>query len=151
MRITIVSVGPRRGRSKRQGEELLTEEFLARSSRFEQVDGLWVESSEAFWMSVRHASTRVPAKVFLMDSGGRMTTSVEFAGVLRTLRDHGSQQIFFGVGGPDGWDADSLSRADQVLSIGRWTLPHGLARVVVAEQIYRALTILAGHPYHCGH
>jgi 23S rRNA (pseudouridine1915-N3)-methyltransferase len=55
------------------------------------------------------------------------------------------------IGPADGWSAEARQRADLLLSLGRMTLPHQLARVVLAEQVYRAFTILAGHPYHSGH
>ena len=58
--------------------------------------------------------------------------------------------LVLGIGPADGWSA-ALKRADLSLAFGRITLPHELAAVVAAEQIYRALTILAGHPYHTGH
>lgn len=86
-----------------------------------------------------------------MDSGGRLLTSEDFAGAIGDFRDRGVQQIVVGIGGADGWTAEAKQRADLLVSMGRLTLPHGLARVVAAEQIYRAMTILAGHPYHCAH
>jgi len=55
------------------------------------------------------------------------------------------------VGPADGWSAEARNRAQLLLSLGAMTLPHELARVVLAEQVYRACTILAGHPYHSGH
>jgi 23S rRNA (pseudouridine1915-N3)-methyltransferase len=55
------------------------------------------------------------------------------------------------IGPADGWSDTARQRADLLLSLGRITLPHQLARVVLAEQVYRAFTILAGHPYHSGH
>lgn len=55
------------------------------------------------------------------------------------------------IGPADGWSPEARVRADLVVSFGPMTLPHSLARVVLAEQVYRALTILAGHPYHSGH
>ncbi len=59
--------------------------------------------------------------------------------------------LIVAVGPANGWSVQARSRANLLLSLGPMTLPHALAQVVVAEQIYRALTILAGHPYHCGH
>jgi 23S rRNA (pseudouridine1915-N3)-methyltransferase len=65
-------------------------------------------------------------------------------------RDGGKPALTVIVGGPDGLDASIRTRADLILSFGAATLPHGLVRVLVLEQIYRSLTILAGHPYHRG-
>jgi 23S rRNA (pseudouridine1915-N3)-methyltransferase len=58
------------------------------------------------------------------------------------------RELAFLIGGPDGLSRQCLSRADEALSLSALTLPHGLARVVLAEQLYRASTLLAGHPYH---
>lgn len=83
-----------------------------------------------------------------LDERGRALSSVEFANLLARLRDDGVQSAAFLLGGPDG-HADSLRKACRhTLSLGPMTLPHGLARVVLVEQIYRAITILSGHPYH---
>ncbi len=65
-------------------------------------------------------------------------------------RDGAKPALAVVVGGPDGLDASIRTRADLILSFGAATLPHGLVRVLVLEQIYRSLTILAGHPYHRG-
>ena len=67
---------------------------------------------------------------------------------MASVRDDGRAALVFLIGGPDGHGDEVLRSADLSLSLGRMTLPHGLARVVLAEQIYRAVTILAGHPYH---
>ncbi len=67
------------------------------------------------------------------------------------LRDNGTQTLVLAIGPADGWSDGARARASLLLSFGAITLPHELARAVLAEQIYRALTILAGHPYHCGH
>ena len=151
MKISLVSVGARRNRTKRAVEDALADEYLKRASHFLQVTGTWVDSSESFWSLVDMASSRTRPRVILMDQGGRLQSSEEFAEMLRVLRDGGLQQLFFGIGPADGWNAASRDATDTLLSIGRWTLPHSLARVVVAEQIYRGLTIIGGHPYHSSH
>jgi 23S rRNA (pseudouridine1915-N3)-methyltransferase len=86
-----------------------------------------------------------------LDSRGQQFTSEEFAARFGQVRDGGSQRVVLAVGPADGWSAAALQRAGLLFSLGRITLPHQLARVVAAEQVYRALTILAGHPYHSGH
>lgn len=83
-----------------------------------------------------------------LDPAGKMLSSGEFAALLARRRDAGTKQIAFLIGGPDGHGSEVLSGADLALSLGPLTLPHGLARVVLLEQIYRAATILSGHPYH---
>jgi 23S rRNA (pseudouridine1915-N3)-methyltransferase len=84
----------------------------------------------------------------VMDERGRALSSMEFSDYVRDARDNGTERIAFLFGGADGHDAAVRDAADLILSLGPMTLPHGLARVVLAEQIYRALTLIAGHPYH---
>ena len=85
----------------------------------------------------------------VLDERGRDWTSEAFADFLRGARDE-NRALDFVIGGPDGLDRDFLSQAGLRLRLGAMTLPHGLARVLLLEQIYRATTILAGHPYHRG-
>ena len=94
---------------------------------------------------------RPAASLILFDSPGELLTSAGFAESLGRLRDGGAQRLLLGIGPASGWSPAARSQATRILSFGRITLPHELARVVLAEQVYRALTILAGHPYHCGH
>jgi 23S rRNA (pseudouridine1915-N3)-methyltransferase len=91
-----------------------------------------------------------PHKLVCLDRGGEAATSEAFAEALGKFRDEGARVLCFVIGGADGLGEEALARADWTLSLGALTLPHGLARVVLAEQIYRAATILAGHPYHRG-
>ena len=87
----------------------------------------------------------------LLDSRGRQMTSEAFAAWLGTRRDQGAQHIVFAIGPADGWSAAALEKAQLKLSLGPMTMAHTLARLVAAEQLYRAFTILTGHPYHTGH
>lgn len=83
-----------------------------------------------------------------LNAGGKLLTSEKFAAMLGAERDAGAKLIVFLIGGPDGHGDPALDQASLQLSLGSLTLPHGLARVVLVEQLYRAATILAGHPYH---
>ncbi len=83
-----------------------------------------------------------------LDEGGKSLTSEAFARRIAGWRDGGKAGVTFVIGGPDGLDPSVRAAADLVLSFGALTLPHQLVRALVAEQLYRALTILAGHPYH---
>jgi 23S rRNA (pseudouridine1915-N3)-methyltransferase len=83
-----------------------------------------------------------------LDERGRMRSSAAFADLIRCERDKGSRLLAFLVGGPDGHGDEVLGAAGERLSLGPMTLPHGLARIVLIEQIYRAVTIISGHPYH---
>lgn len=100
---------------------------------------------------VRKAGARTRPVLLLMDSKGTQVSSEEIAEILRHYRDGGAQQLMVAIGPADGWSKEVLAKADEVISLGKITLPHELAAVVTAEQLYRALTILAGHPYHMGH
>ena len=88
------------------------------------------------------------AKLFALDLSGRDTSSEELAELIRRHRDNGVRDAVFAVGGADGHHPDLLSRADGLIAFGRQTWPHLLCRAMLAEQLYRAEMILAGHPYH---
>lgn len=86
--------------------------------------------------------------VVALDRGGRQLDSPAFAALVRDLGERAPQRAAFVIGGALGLDRDLLGAARHVVSLGAVTLPHQLARVVLLEQLYRATTILAGHPYH---
>ena len=97
--------------------------------------------------------TKLPSDfaVVCLDPGGEQLSSDAFAETLAARRDSAAAPgLAFVLGGPDGLGGAVLDRAVLSLSLGPMTLPHGLARIVLAEQLYRAMTILAGHPYHRG-
>jgi 23S rRNA (pseudouridine1915-N3)-methyltransferase len=88
------------------------------------------------------------ARLVALDAHGAPLGSEAFAARLAAWRDSGGGEIVFVVGGADGLDAAILAKADLVLSLGAMTWPHMLVRVMLVEQLYRAQSILAGHPYH---
>ncbi len=88
------------------------------------------------------------AEVIALDENGRPHTSASFAAHFGKMRDGGTADLAFLIGGPDGHGPEVIAHARLVLNLGTLTLPHGLARIVLAEQLYRATTILSGHPYH---
>lgn len=83
-----------------------------------------------------------------LDEHGKTMPSDTFASRIGRWRDDGISDIAFAIGGADGHGAALLARADMTLSFGAMTWPHQLVRVLLAEQVYRAMSILAGHPYH---
>ena len=89
---------------------------------------------------------RIPRRIVL-DERGASLSSAQLAERLRTWRE-GGRDVALLVGGPDGLDADLRERADESLRLSDLTLPHALARVLLAEALYRAHTLLEGHPYH---
>jgi len=91
------------------------------------------------------------AFTFVLDSRGVQFGSATFSKKIKNLEDGGTATIAFVIGGPDGHDKAVIDRADHLLSLGKMTWPHMVARAMLAEQIYRAWTIAARHPYHLGH
>lgn len=86
--------------------------------------------------------------LIVLDETGEAITSEAFAAMLGKWRDGGAPAASFVIGGADGLDPALRARAAASLSFGRMTLPHQIVRVLLLEQLYRAMTILAGHPYH---
>ncbi|WP_454852791.1 23S rRNA (pseudouridine(1915)-N(3))-methyltransferase RlmH [Rhizobium binxianense] len=86
--------------------------------------------------------------LILLDERGKALDSEAFANLLGGYRDQGKRDLMIAIGGADGLDPALHDRADAVLCLGRMTWPHQLVRVLIAEQLYRAVTILSGHPYH---
>ena len=88
------------------------------------------------------------AHVIACDEHGQARTSRAFAQAIALLRDRGVRRLVFVIGGADGLDPELLAAANGKLAFGPQTWPHALARAMLAEQVYRAVTILAGSPYH---
>lgn len=88
------------------------------------------------------------AALCILDERGKTLSSPEFAQALASWRDAGRQDAAFVIGGADGVDPSLRAKADLQISFGRMVWPHMLVRVMLAEQLYRAATILAGSPYH---
>lgn len=125
--------------------------YLKRASAFVASEAMGFRSEEAFreWLD-RKAGRTAPVAV-LLDSRGKQMTSEMFAEWIGQRRDQGAQVMVFAIGPASGWSDEARKRAQLLLSLGTLTMAHALARLVLAEQLYRACTILAGHPYHAGH
>lgn len=149
MLLTLAHIGA--SSSAKDGFEALTAMYLARCEAFARCQTRAFRSEQAWLDWLAKQQGRTPAIAVLLDSRGRQMNSEAFAAWLGARRDEGAQHIAFAIGPADGWTGAALARAQLVLSLGPMTLAHALARVVMAEQLYRALTILAGHPYHTGH
>lgn len=151
MRIVLASITPRKLRLKSGPAQAMVADFVKRASRYAPVELATFDTEDALLQAVERTSGRTPPHLVLLDSRGKHLTSTAIADHIRHIRDTGTQQLFFAIGPADGWTEAALKKANLVLSLGAITLPHELALVVLAEQIYRAQTILAGHPYHSGH
>ncbi|PYP91036.1 MAG: rRNA methyltransferase [Candidatus Angelobacter sp. Gp1-AA117] len=139
------------GKTKEPAIQALSAEYLKRISRYVQTDSHELAAEPALLKLADRASGRTAPVLILLDARGRQFTSEEFAELLRDQQDRGTQNLLFGIGPADGFSDQARSAADLILSFGKMTLAHELARVVLLEQIYRAFTILKGHPYHTGH
>jgi 23S rRNA (pseudouridine1915-N3)-methyltransferase len=125
--------------------------YLERSNRYTPTSIRVFPTEASLLAFVAESATRTRPALLLCDSRGKQFTSEEGAATFGKFQDSGTQQLILAIGPADGWSPAALARADQTVAFGRITLPHELAAVVAAEQIYRWLTILAGHPYHSGH
>jgi len=149
MQLTLAHVGARPG-SKDQ-VDALTQVYLERCSPFARCKSEAFRTEDALIEWLAKQQGRLPAVAVMLDSRGRQMTSEAFAAWLGARRDEGAQHIVFAIGPASGWSQGARDRAQLLLSLGPMTLAHALARLVVAEQLYRAFTILTGHPYHAGH
>jgi 23S rRNA (pseudouridine1915-N3)-methyltransferase len=125
--------------------------YRARTAAYAEAEMTCFRSSAAFFEAMDRQRSRMASILVLLDSRGKQLSSEELARWLGRMRDEGQQRIVFAIGPADGWTNEDRARASLLLSFGPMTLPHELARVVLSEQVYRAFTILAGHPYHTGH
>ena len=87
-------------------------------------------------------------KIIALDENGKNISSEDFASLIKNWQDEGSSNISFLIGGAAGHGKEALNKADFKLSFGKLTWPHMMVRSMLAEQIYRASSIIAGHPYH---
>jgi 23S rRNA (pseudouridine1915-N3)-methyltransferase len=139
------------GKTKGTAIRALTGDYLERISRYLACESHEFSSEQDLLELTEAKAGRTRPVLVLLDARGRQFTSEEFAELLRDQQDRGTQNLFFAVGPADGFSDKARGAADLVLSFGKMTLAHELARVVLLEQIYRAFTILKGHPYHIGH
>ncbi len=137
------------GKSKAGPAQALTEEYLKRLQRYLPAEGRELRSESALLDWLKRERTR--PVVVALEARGRQMSSEELAGFLRQQQESGTQMLVFAIGPADGWSEQARAAAAHTLSLGKMTLAHEIARVVLLEQLYRGFTILAGHPYHLGH
>lgn len=150
MQILLASILPKRSTLTNATQALLTL-YLDRCARYNSTVHRTFPSEGAFLQFTSDAAARTRPYLLLADSDGQQLSSIELAGVVSRLFDIGIQTFILAIGPADGWSPAARNRADKTIAFGRITLPHELAAVVAAEQLYRSLTIRAGHPYHTGH
>lgn len=158
MRIVIHAVG----RLKAGPERDLTDRYLDRADKAGPAVGITAVSCREIMESrAREAAQRKAeearaltadlahgALLIALDEHGDSPTSERFAALIGEARDRGTPELGLFIGGPDGHGGALLSRAGHRICFGRLTWPHQVVRILAAEQVYRAITILSGHPYH---
>jgi 23S rRNA (pseudouridine1915-N3)-methyltransferase len=149
MKILLALISPRRTPTG-PAADLLTL-YLDRATRYTSTTMRTFLTEVALLTFVTEATGRTRPALLLADSRGLQLSSEELAAALGSFHDKGTQQLILAIGPANGWSDAALAAATRMIAFGRITLPHELAAVVAAEQLYRALTIRAGHPYHSGH
>jgi 23S rRNA (pseudouridine1915-N3)-methyltransferase len=137
------------GKTKEPAIQALTDDYLKRISRYAEVDAVALKDEAALLNP--GASHRGKCMLVLLDERGKQFSSEELAKFLGDYQDRNPLPLMFAIGPADGFNAQTRQSAAFLLSLGKMTLPHELARVVLLEQLYRAFTILKRHPYHIGH
>lgn len=151
MQIVISAIGKLK---KKTPEDELIQDYLKKTKwsisikEYEEKRSLLGEQLKEAESELLLNSVPVGSKIVALDENGKTPSSREFASLIGKWIDEGVPAISFLIGGANGHAEKLKQKADYKLSFGRMTLPHILARVVLAEQIYRAKTILDGHPYH---
>jgi 23S rRNA (pseudouridine1915-N3)-methyltransferase len=141
MRIRLVMLG----KTRRAECRALVDDYVARISHYCEISVH--ELREPSKAALRKLKLDTAATWVLLDAAGRQFTSREFARWLADLRDRGTRELVFLCGSAEGFPEEFRRRAHAKLALSTLTMPHEFARVVLAEQIYRAFAILSGHPY----
>jgi 23S rRNA (pseudouridine1915-N3)-methyltransferase len=133
------------GKTRREEARTLIDDYIARIRRYANVEV--TELRDTGPAALRKLKLDSSATIVLLDAAGKQFTSPQFAKWLGDLRDRGTRELVFLCGDAEGFPADLRAAAKQKISLSTLTMPHEFARVILAEQIYRAFAILAGHPY----
>ena len=133
------------GKTRRPEMRALMDDYSARIGRFAELQITELREDSAAVM--RKFAVDSAATVILLDDAGKAQTSTQFAKWLGELRDRGARELVFLCGGAEGFPEALRRRATQKLSLSPLTFSHELARIMLAEQLYRAFAILAGYPY----
>lgn len=152
MKITLLAVG----RIKRGPERELIDDYLKRARKLggglgvRAVQEIEVEAGGQQTAEADALLAKIPdgAHVILFDETGKDHTSISFSASMEKLKDQGCPHLVFMIGGADGYTDEMKSRFPEKICLGSLTWPHKLVRVLASEQIYRALSLMAGTPYH---
>ena len=133
------------GKTRRAETRALLDDYASRIRHYAEIEVNELRDTGA--AAFRKLKLEPTATVVLLDAPGKQFTSQQFARWLGDLRDRGMREVVFLCGDAEGFPSELRSAAKQKISLSTLTMPHEFARVVLAEQIYRAFAILAGHPY----
>jgi 23S rRNA (pseudouridine1915-N3)-methyltransferase len=137
------------GKTKQPAIQALTDEYLQRLSRYAEAEGIALKDESALLRL--NANSRTQPELVLLDAKGKQFSSQELAKFLGNHRDRNPAPLLFAIGPANGFADETRQAATLLLSLGKMTIAHELARVLLLEQLYRAFTILQGHPYHLAH
>jgi 23S rRNA (pseudouridine1915-N3)-methyltransferase len=139
------------GKTKEPAIQSLTDEYLKRLLHYAEVEGITLKDEASLLKLCARDARPTSHELVLLDQRGKQLSSDELAKFLGDYQDRNPLPLLFGVGSANGFSEQARQAATLVLSLGKLTLAHELARVVLLEQLYRGFTILKGHPYHLGH
>jgi len=139
------------GKTKEPAIQALTDDYVKRLSHYAEVEAGAVKDESALLKFCAKDARPTKHTLVLLDAGGKELSSEELANFLREHQERNPLPLLFAIGPADGFSDKARQAAGLVLSLSKMTLPHELARIVLLEQLYRAFTILKGHPYHLGH
>jgi len=139
------------GKTKDRAIQALTDDYVRRLSHDADVEAAPVKDESALLKFCAKDARPTRHILVLLDGRGKHLSSEELAKFLRQHQERNPLPLLFAIGPADGFTDEARKAAGLVLSLSKMTLPHELARIVLLEQLYRAFTILKGHPYHLGH
>jgi 23S rRNA (pseudouridine1915-N3)-methyltransferase len=139
------------GKTKSAAIQSLTDDYLKRLRQYADAEGVPIKDETGLLKLGGRAPGGTRRRLVLLDSRGKQFSSEELAEFVRDHLERNPIPLLFAVGPADGFSEQLRSQADLILSFGKMTFAHELARVLLLEQLYRAFTILKRHPYHLGH
>ena len=147
MKLTIAWIG----KTRNSAIQSLTDEYVKRLKQFADAEGISLKDESALLKLCGREAKSSRRVLVLLESRGKQLSSEELAQFIRQYQERNPLPLVFAIGPADGFSDNTRNHADFVLSLGRMTIAHELARVMLLEQLYRAFTIIKGHPYHLGH
>lgn len=147
MKLTVAWIG----KTKSAAIQSLTDEYLKRLRQYAETAGVSLKDEPALLKLCGRDGRGTRRWLVLLDSRGKQLSSGELAKFLGDHQDKNPVPLVFAIGPADGFSETARQQADFMLSLGKMTVAHELARILLLEQLYRGFTILKRHPYHLGH